>query len=81
MFKGYTLIRLNKAVGNTNVETMCDYDVTIIDVLGRRQDKVLNLSKIERDFGKLRMNGDRYAKLLSGDVMLISEQEFERLSA
>ncbi len=81
MFKGYTLIKLNKAVGNPNVETICDYDVTIVDVLGRKQDKVVKLNQIERDFGKLRMNGNRCAKLAGGEVTVISEQEFERLAA
>ena len=81
MFKGYQLIKLNKALGNENTETMCDYHVTIVDVLGRKTDKVVKLSKIERDFGKLRMNGSRCAKLVSGDVTMISEQEFDKLAA
>lgn len=81
MFKGYQLIKLNKALGNENTETMCDYSVTYVDVLGRKHDKVLKLGVIERDFGKLRMNGDRCAKLVSGDVTVITETEFDRLAS
>ena len=80
MFKGYQLIRLNKALGNEDVETKCDYHVTVVDVLGRRTEKLMKLSQIERDFGKLRMNGNRCAKLVSGEVTIISEQEFEDLA-
>jgi hypothetical protein len=81
MFKGYQLIKLNKAIGNENTETMCDYHVTTVDVLGRKTDKVLKLNQIERDFGKLRMNGNRCAKVVSGYTELITEQEFERLAS
>lgn len=81
MFKGYQLIKLNKAVGNVDTDTICDYHVTIVDVLGRKQDKVVKLNTIERDFGKLRMNGSRCAKLVSGDVTMITEAEFDKLSA
>lgn len=81
MFKGYQLIKLNKAIGNINIETKCDYHVTIVDVMGRKVNKVLNLAKIERDFGILRMNGTRCAKVVSGLTIAITEEEFDRLSA
>jgi hypothetical protein len=80
MFRGYTTIRLNKALGDANADTTCDYSVTIFDVMGRRKDETLKLSAIERDFGKLRMNGDRFGKLVSGTFTPISEEEFERLN-
>jgi len=80
MFKGYQLIRLNKALGNEDVETKCTYHVTVVDVLGRRTDKVMKLSQIERDFGGLRMNGQRCAKLVSGTTIFVTEQEFEDLA-
>jgi hypothetical protein len=82
MFRGFTLIKLNKAVGiSSDAETKCDYEVTVVDVLGRVHVKVMKLSQIERDFCKLRMSGDRCAKLAGGVVEIISEEEFDRLSA
>lgn len=80
MFKGYSLIRLNKAVDATQVEAY-NYDVTIVDVLGRSKQAFMNSTKVDRDWCKLRMNGDRFAKMVSGTVTPITEAEFNRLAS
>lgn len=79
MFKGYSLIRLNKAVDASSVEAY-HYDVTIIDVLGRRTDKFLSVAEVDRDWCKLRMTEDRFAKMVSGTCMPITEEEFNQLA-
>lgn len=80
MFKGYSLIRLNKAVDANSGPDAYTYDVTIVDVLGRSRQAFLHSTKLDRDWTKLRMNGDRFAKMVSGTVTPITEEEFNRLS-
>ena len=75
-FRGYSLIRLNKAVGNEDVSTKTDYEVTIHNSVGTVTNQVLKLSQIEREWCKLRMKGDRFAMMLGGVVTPISEEEY-----
>jgi hypothetical protein len=79
-FRSYRLIRLNKAIGQSNdISTHSDYDITTYDNFGKRNDEVVKLNVIDRDWCELRMNGDRFAKLDGGRCMPITEEEFNAL--
>lgn len=78
-FRSYRLIRLNQAIGQSQIETMCDYDVTIVDNFGRTNTMVMKLHHIDQDWCKLRMKGDRFAKLDGGKCFPITEEEYYSL--
>jgi len=79
-FRSYRLIRLNKAIGQSDdISTHSDYDVTIYDNFGRGSDVVMKLSEIDKDWCELRMRGDRFAKLDGGRCGPITEEEFDAL--
>jgi hypothetical protein len=77
-FRGFSLIRLNKAVDASQHEAY-NYDVTIVDILGRITQSFLSVSDVDRNWCGLRMNGDRFAKLQSGECKPITEEEFNSL--
>lgn len=79
-FRSYRLIRLNKAIGvSEDITTHSDYDITTYDNFGKRTDEVVKLGEIDREWCKLRMTGDRFAKLDGGRCQPISEEEFNAL--
>jgi len=79
-FRTYQLIQLVRAVGvSGELATKCDYKVQTVDGFGRTEEKIMKLHEVERDWCKLRMTGDRYAKLSSGKCEPISQEEFNRL--
>jgi hypothetical protein len=90
MFKGYATIKLIRAVNATqsaplNAACVDDvipygYEAIITDVMGRQTVRVISTAELERDWCKLRMNGDQFAKLSSGECKPISEEEYERLN-
>ncbi len=79
-FRPYVLVKLNKAVNETTGGESHSYNVTIIDVLGRKSTKELKTHEINRDFSsELRMNKNRAGQMISGEFHAISNDDFERL--
>jgi hypothetical protein len=79
-FRGYRLIRLNKAVDATTGPDAYHYSVTIIDGFGIATDTHLSVSALDTRWTKLRMEGNRFAQESGGQCLPISETEFDRLN-
>lgn len=80
-FRGYSLIQLVKAVGEaSSLEDAFSYEVILHDVLGRKKVDVMTIAKVDRDWCKLRMNGNRMAVMESGVVRVIDWGEWFRLA-
>lgn len=90
MFKGYATIKLIRAVNAVDSSPVSEstegdvmpygYEACITDVMGRVSIKILTTSELDRDWCKLRMNGDRFAKLSGGECKPISENEYKNLN-
>ena len=82
-FKGYALMRLVKAIGDSNdAETNADYEVEVFGKFGTEERKVMKLAAIDREYGKMRMKGDRCAIMMGGEVELLDDEDFAyRLAA
>ena len=77
-FIGFSLIRLNKAVGlSHDITTHSEYDVTIHNVFGKAINQVMKIHKIDADWCKLRMlTNEKWAVLKNGMCYSISEEEY-----
>ena len=77
-FKGFSLIRLTRAINERDTlgGKPFAYEVTIHDHFGRVKFTELKTHVLDRDWCKLRMEGDRYAMLVGGVCKPITEQEY-----
>lgn len=80
MFKGYQLIRLDKAIDESTGIAAFTYETTVHDVFGRASKKNISVSQLDRDWCKLRMQGDRFAMMIGGVVKPITEEEYNKLT-
>lgn len=76
-FIGFALLEMTKATGTEDIRTARTYDITVYDKFGRVQNENLKLNEIEREWGKMRMTGDRFAVLDGSTVSVLSAEEFE----
>jgi hypothetical protein len=77
VFKGFGLIKLIRAVTEPGTELSHSYEVVIHDKLGNKGYQILKIDRVDREWTKLRMNGHRYAKLIEGDVVTLTEEEYD----
>jgi len=76
-FRGFALIKLVKAVGGSTLEGVeFSYEVTIHDHFGRVKHSDLKIHTIDKEWCKLRMEGDRFAMMCGGVCKPITEEEY-----
>jgi len=79
-FKGFSLIRLTRAIDESTPGGQAfAYEVTIHDHFGRVKFTELKVHEVDRDWCKLRMEGERFAMMVSGVCKPITEQEYLQL--
>lgn len=80
-FYGFQLLKLIQAIGNIkDPENSFCYEVEHYNVFGEKTIKTMKVKQVDRDFGKLRMSGDRYAVLEAGVSRFINSYEYQELT-